>query len=158
MGRSTILAGRRIGRCGVYAWLATSTIDHFKLLSLVFIVVILYVMIFASAQALMTGVAQAHGMTGRLSAVYGFAFFIPAVLAALAGGWLVAHVSVRGTFLIAAGVTLVIALPARRAIRLVTPEQTRVNTRNADGERGCREQTIRSEAKCRYPRRQDTAP
>jgi MFS family permease len=93
----------------VYAWLAASTVDYFKLLSLVLIVVIVYVMIFASAQALMTGVAQAHGMTGRLSVVYGFGFFVPAVLSALAGGWLVAHASVRGTFLIAAGVTLVFA-------------------------------------------------
>jgi predicted MFS family arabinose efflux permease len=109
--RQYLLVGG-LAAAGVYAWLATSTIDQFKLLALVFIVVMLYVMIFASAQALMTGVAQAHGMTGRLSAVYGFAFFIPAVLAALAGGWLVAHVSVRGTFLIAAGVTLVIPLQA----------------------------------------------
>src|SRR5260370_34829565 len=99
-----------LAAAGAYAWLATSTIDYFKLLLLVFIVVIAYVMIFASAQALMTGVAQAHGMTGRLSVVYGFGIFIPAVLSALAGGWLVAHVSVRGTFLIAAGVTIVVAL------------------------------------------------
>jgi MFS family permease len=94
----------------MYLWLATSTIDYYKLLSLVLIVVTVYVMIFAAAQALMTGVAQAHGMTGRLSVVFGFGYFTPAVLSALAGGWLVAHVSVRGTFLTAAGVTLVIAL------------------------------------------------
>ncbi|MGA6973485.1 MAG: MFS transporter [Candidatus Binatus sp.] len=94
----------------MYLWLATSSIDYYKLLSLVLIVVTVYVMIFAAAQALMTGVAQAHGMTGRLSVVFGFGYFTPAVLSALAGGWLVAHVSVRGTFLIAAGVTLVIAL------------------------------------------------
>jgi MFS family permease len=101
-----------LAAAAAYAWLAASTIDYFKLLSLVFIVVIVYVMIFASAQALMTGVAQAHGMTGRLSVVFGFGFFVPAVLSALAGGWLVAHVSVRGTFLIAGGVTLVIVLQA----------------------------------------------
>ena len=99
-----------IAAAAVYLWIATSTIDYFKLLSLVLIVVTVYVMIFAAAQALMTGVAQAHGMTGRLSVVFGFGYFVPAVLSALAGGWLVAHVSVRGTFLIAAGVTIVIAL------------------------------------------------
>ena len=86
-----------------YLWLATSTIDYYKLLSIVFIVVIAYVMIFASAQALMTGVAQAHGMTGRLSVVFSFGYFTPAVISALAGGWLVAHASVGGTFLIAGG-------------------------------------------------------
>ena len=52
---------------------------------LVFIVVTVYVMIFAAAQALMTGVAQARGMTGRLSAVFGIGYFTPAVLSALAG-------------------------------------------------------------------------
>jgi MFS family permease len=109
--RQYLLVGA-LAAAGVYAWLAESTIDYFKLLSLVFIVVIAYMMIFASAQALMAGVAQANGMTGRLSVVYGFGFFVPAVLSALAGGWLVAHVAVRGTFLIAAGVTLVIALQA----------------------------------------------
>ncbi len=99
-----------LAAAAAYAWLAASTIDYLKLLSLVFIVVIVYVMIFASAQALMTGVAQAHGLTGRLSVVFSFGFLVPAVLSALAGGWLVAHVSVRGTFLIAGGVTLVIVL------------------------------------------------
>jgi MFS family permease len=95
---------------GMYVWLATSTIDYSKLVSLALIVVIVYVMIYAAAQALMTGVAQAYGMTGRLSVVFSFGYFTPAVLSALAGGWLVAHVSVRGTFLIAAGLTLTIAL------------------------------------------------
>jgi len=101
-----------LAAAGTYLWIATSTIDYSKLLSLVFLVVILYVMIFAAAQALMTGVAQSHGMTGRLSVAFSFGYFTPAVLSALAGGWLVAHASVRGTFLIAGAVTLVIALQA----------------------------------------------
>ena len=99
-----------LAAAGMYVWLATSTIDYSKLVWFALIVVIVYVMIYAAAQALMTGVAQAYGMTGRLSVVFGFGYFTPAVLSALAGGWLVAHVSVRGTFLIAAGVTLTIAL------------------------------------------------
>jgi MFS family permease len=107
--RQYLFAGG-LAAAGVYLWIATSTIDYSKLLFLVFIVVILYVVIFAAAQALMTGVAQAHGMTGRLSVVFGFGYFTPAVISAFAGGWLVAHASVRGTFLIAAGVTLVIAM------------------------------------------------
>jgi MFS family permease len=97
---------------GGYLWLATSPIDYYKLLSLVVVIVGVYVMIFASAQALMTGVAQAHGMTGRLSVAFSFGYFTPAVISALAGGWLVAHASVRGTFLIAGGVTIVIAMQA----------------------------------------------
>jgi MFS family permease len=107
--RQYLLAGAVIAS-GIYFWLATSSIDYFKLLSLVFVLVVVYVMIFAAAQALMTGVAQAYGMTGRLSVVFSFGYFVPAVISALAGGWLVAHASVRGTFLIAAMVTLVIGV------------------------------------------------
>ena len=94
----------------MYLWIASSTIGYLKLMSLVLVVVAAYVMIFSASQALMAGVAQANGMTGRLSVVFGFGFFVPAVMAALAGGWLVDHASVRGTFLIAAGLTLVIAV------------------------------------------------
>jgi MFS family permease len=57
-------------------------------------------------------VAQSYGMTGRLSVVFGIGYLTPAVLSALVGGWLVAHMSVRGTFFVAAGFTLVVALQA----------------------------------------------
>ena len=97
---------------GAYLWLAQSTTDYFKLMTLVFIVVVAYVMIFAAGQALMTGVAQAYEMTGRLSVVFGFGYFVPGVISALAGGWLVQHASVRGSFLISAGLTLVIVVQA----------------------------------------------
>ena len=95
-----------------YVWLAASAIDYFRLLSLTFVVVIFYLITYAAAQALITGVAQAHGMTGRLSVVFNFGYITPAVLSALAGGWLVAHLSVGGTFLIASGVTMVIVAQA----------------------------------------------
>src|SRR5258708_15488883 len=105
---------------GAYLWLATTTIDYFKLLSLVFVVVIAYVMVFASAQALMTGVAQAYGMTGRLSVVFGFGYFTPAVISALAGGLLVAHASVTGTFLNPSAVTILIAIQASARLQAST--------------------------------------
>jgi MFS family permease len=95
-----------------YYWLATSTIDYYKLLSIILIIVAVYVMIYTSAQAMMAGVAQAYGMTGRLSVAFSFGYFVPLVISALAGGWLVAHVSVRGTFLLVAGVTMAIAIQA----------------------------------------------
>src|SRR5260370_5064285 len=69
-------------------------------------------MIYPSAQAMMAGVAQASGMAGRLSVAFSFRYFVPLVISALAGGWLVANVSVRGTFLIVAGVTIAIAIQA----------------------------------------------
>lgn len=101
-----------LAAAGAYAWLAASTIDYYRLLSLTFIVVIFYLITYAAAQALMTGVARTQAMTGRLSVVFNFGFVAPAVLSALTGGWLVAHLSVGGTFLIAAGVTMVIAIQA----------------------------------------------
>jgi MFS family permease len=109
-----------VAAAAAYAWLAASTPDYFKLLWLVLIVVTLYVMVYAAAQALMAGVAQAHGMTGRLSVIFGIGFFTPAVVSALAGGWLVAHLAVGGTFLIAAGVTLIIAAQAFWKLEAVT--------------------------------------
>jgi MFS family permease len=121
-----------LAAAGVYLWLATSTIDYLKLLLLALLVVTAYVMIFAAAQALMTGVAQAHGMTGLLSVAFGFGIFAPAVLSALAGGWLVDHVSVRGVFLIAAGVTLAIALQALWRLKAVNDFE-RVRVRGEDG-------------------------
>ncbi|HEV2169528.1 MAG TPA: MFS transporter [Candidatus Binatus sp.] len=101
-----------VAAAGMYLWLAGSTLDYFKLLWFFLVVVTLYVMLYAAAQALMAGVAQARGMTGRLSVMFGIGFLTPAVVSALAGGWLVAHLSIGGTFVIAAAVTLVIAAQA----------------------------------------------
>jgi len=116
---------------GAYAWLAASTLDYFKLLWLILVVVTVYVMIYAAAQALMAGVAQANGMTGRISVMFGIGFLTPAVVSALAGGWLVAHISVSGTFLIAAGVTLVIAAQAFWRLDAVNEfEQSPVRSEN----------------------------
>ena len=95
-----------------YFWLASSTIDYYKLLSIILVIIAMYVMIYTSAQAMMAGVAQAYGMTGRLSVAFSFGYFVPLVISALAGGWLVAHVSVGGTFLLVAGVTIMIAIQA----------------------------------------------
>jgi MFS family permease len=92
-----------------YLYLGTAAITYSALLYAVLIAGVAYLVIAAGAQALMTGVAQAHLMTGRLSVVAGVATYVPAVISAFLGGWLVAHVPPRGTFIIAACVTGVIA-------------------------------------------------
>jgi len=106
------LLGGAIAAAGAYLWLGSVTITYASLLYAVLIAALAYLIMVASAQAMMTGVAQAHLMTGRLAVVFGFGFFIPAVISALAGGWLVANLSAHGTFVMAACLTMVIAVEA----------------------------------------------
>ncbi len=109
-----------------YLYLGVASIDYATLLYATLIAGIAYLIVIAGAQALMTGVAQAHLMTGRLSVVSGVATYMPAVISALLGGWLVAHVPARVTFLLAACVTALIAAQAfwrQRAV--IAFEQTK---------------------------------
>lgn len=107
--RAYLLAGAMVA-LGAYLYLGlASTIDYRSLLYATLIAGIAYLIVFAAAQALMTGVAQAHLMTGRLSVVSGLGTYVPAVISALLGGWLVAHLPPRATFIIAACVTAAIA-------------------------------------------------
>ena len=95
-----------------YAYLATVSIEYSNLLIATLIAGVAYLIVLTGGQALMTGVAQAHQMTGRLSVVAGVGTYLPAVISALLGGWLVAHVPARVTFIVAAIVTAVIAIQA----------------------------------------------
>ncbi|MHB8381804.1 MAG: MFS transporter [Candidatus Binataceae bacterium] len=109
--RGYLLAGAVLA-AGTYLWLSIASLNYTQLLVVLLIDGIAYMMITASTQALMTGVGQAQSMTGRLSVVFLLGYFVPAVIAALLGGWLVANVSARGTFVLAACVTIVIAVQA----------------------------------------------
>lgn len=107
--RAYLLAGATVA-LGAYLYLAlASTIDYRGLLYATLIAGIAYLTVIAAAQAMMTGVAQARLMSGRLSVVSGLGTYVPAVISALLGGWLVAHLTPRATFIIAAGVTAAIA-------------------------------------------------
>jgi len=97
---------------GAYLWLGGAALDYYSLLRGVVIAGVAYTIIAAAAQGLMTVVAQAHLMTGRLSVVFGFGIFVPLVVSALLGGWLVTHVSARGTFILAGCATAVIVAQA----------------------------------------------
>lgn len=97
---------------GAYLWLSRAPTEYYALLRGVVIAGVAYTIIAAAAQGLMTVVAQAHLMTGRLSVVFGFGIFVPLVVSALLGGWLVAHVSARGTFILAGCATAVIVAQA----------------------------------------------
>lgn len=97
---------------GAYLWLGRAPTEYNAMLCGVVIAGVAYTIIAAAAQGLMTVVAQAHLMTGRLSVVFGFGIFVPYVVSALLGGWLVAHVSARGTFILAGCATALIIAQA----------------------------------------------
>jgi predicted MFS family arabinose efflux permease len=109
--RAYLLVGAMIA-LAAYAYLAAASIEYSNLLLATLIAGVAYLIVLTGGQALMTGVAQAHQMTGRLSVVAGVGTYMPAVLSALLGGWLVAHVPAQVTFIVAAMMTAVIALQA----------------------------------------------
>jgi len=112
MGDRAYLLIGAIVALAAYLYLGMASLDYQTLLYATLIAGIAYLIVITAAQAMMTGVAQAHLMTGRLSVVAGVATYIPAVVSALLGGWLVAHVAARVTFIVAACITAVIAAQA----------------------------------------------
>ena len=110
MGDRAYLLFGAIVALGAYLYLGLALIDYRSLLYVTVVASIAYLIIIAAAQALMTGVAQAHLMSGRLSVVSGVGTYVPAVISALLGGWMVAHLPPRATFILAAGVTGLIAV------------------------------------------------
>jgi predicted MFS family arabinose efflux permease len=95
-----------------YLYLSATSITYPKLLYATLTMSVAYVIILAAGQAIMTGVAQERLMTGLLSVVSGVGTYVPAVLSAIMGGWLVANVAPAVTFVVAATMTAVIAAQA----------------------------------------------
>jgi MFS family permease len=106
-----------------YLWLSSAAINYHQLLWGVLAAAIAYTIISASAQGLMTAVAQAHLMTGSLSVVFLLGVFIPLVVSALLGGWLVEHASARGTFILAGCATAAIIAQAFWRLAEVTTSE-----------------------------------
>jgi MFS family permease len=104
-----------------YLCLALMDLDLRALTVLVLIVFVCFVFMSAAAGAMLTAVAQAHQMSGTLSTTSQSGTFVPQVLAALAGGWIVSHLSVRGTFVAAAAITGVVLI---QMMVSVNPEAT----------------------------------
>jgi predicted MFS family arabinose efflux permease len=126
--RFYLLVGATVA-LAAYLYLGIASITYSRLLYATLIAGIAYLIILSGSQALMTGVAQGHLMTGRLSVVSGVATYVPAVISALLGGWLVAHVPAHVTFLIAAVVTAVIAVQSFwRLDAVVAFEQSKVRS------------------------------
>jgi MFS family permease len=104
-----------------YLCLALMDLDLRALTVLVLIVFVCFVFMSAAAGAMLTAVAQARLMSGTLSTTSQSGAFVPGVLAALAGGWIVSHLSVRGTFVAGAVVTVFVLI---QMMVSVNPEAT----------------------------------
>jgi hypothetical protein len=72
----------------------------------------------------MTAVAQERLMTGRLSVVASFAIFVPGVISAMSGGWLVANLRPSGTFAVIAAVTAIVLIQSVWRPKAIAPFET----------------------------------
>lgn len=97
---------------GLYLWLSFGEISFQRLLAAVLLATLTFRVLYAACWGLVTEVAQARLMTGRLSVLGNTVAYIPGSLALLAGGWLSTHVSARGVFGLGAAITMVIFLQA----------------------------------------------
>lgn len=91
-----------------YLWASGGGGSYRVLLIAIVLAMIAYQMIDAAAQAWMTAIAQARGMTGRLSALTEIMESAVAAAAMLAGGWMVGRVSIGTVFVLAAAVTMAV--------------------------------------------------
>ena len=137
LGDRAYLLWGALGAAASYLCLGTIHIDYRALLGLVLLAGISYLVIGAGGNAMATGVAQGNAMSGRLSVVALVGSFVPATIAAVAGGWLVASVSPAIAFVSAAGVTLLIAAQAFWKLDAVTAfEVTEEHPRDRRGLEG----------------------
>ena len=93
-----------------YLWLATGPISYLKLLGAITLAMVAYQMVDTASQALMTTVGQRRAMTGRLSSLAEMLASVASLTAAIAGGWMIVHVSMQTVFLAAAALTALVFL------------------------------------------------
>jgi len=110
------LALGALATAGCYLWLAFMHLNLRALTALVLAATVCFLFMFSAAQAMLTAVAQARRMSGTLSATSLSGVFVPILLAAVAGGWIVTHLSARGTFVAAASIALVVLIQMTVAV------------------------------------------
>jgi MFS family permease len=94
----------------VFLVLAVLKLSYAGLFVGVFVAMIAFRFIAAAYQGLMALTAQEQFMSGRLSALWQVISMVASFAAGLAGGWVSAHLSSSGTFLLMAGLTALIGL------------------------------------------------
>lgn len=93
-----------------YLYLANSQVTYTRLLVALLFLMAGAQMVATIIQAVSAAAAQRDGTTGRLSAVYWIGYNLQIAMASLAGGWLTSHATPHRTFLVLAGLSVVIAL------------------------------------------------
>ena len=96
----------------VFAWLAVSPLTYWGLFAGMMVAMISTRFIRAAFQGLMALLGQEKLMSGRLTVVWQVVESIPAALAAFYGAWVAAHLKPSETFLIVAGIALLLAAVA----------------------------------------------
>jgi predicted MFS family arabinose efflux permease len=94
----------------VFLWLAYSQLSYSGMLAGMLLVMVLYRFVAAAYQALLALVGQEQLMTGRLSVVWNIVSALPYVAGGFAGGWIAQNLPPSRTFLLAAALTLALAL------------------------------------------------
>ncbi len=93
----------------IFVWLAFTNVSYGGLFAGVFLVMLTFRFISAAYQGLMALVGQEQLVSGRLSALWNIVSTIPYVAGGLASGYLAEHLPPRQTFLLIAGLTMLIA-------------------------------------------------
>ncbi len=94
---------------GVFVWLALTEVSYAGLFAGMLLVMLSFRFISAAYQGLMALVGQEQLVSGRLSALWNIFSTLPYVAGGLASGYLAEHLRPRQTFLLVAGLTMLIA-------------------------------------------------
>lgn len=94
----------------IFCWMAYFGLSLAGLFAGMLLAMVSFQFISASYSGLMALVGQEQLMSGRLASLLGIASLVPAIVGAVASGWLVAHASSRHAFLVVAALALAIAL------------------------------------------------
>jgi MFS family permease len=93
----------------IFAWMAFTPLSYEGLLAGIFLTMASFRFVAAAYQGLLALVGQEKLMSGRLSALWQIMSGLPYTLGGLVSGWVADNLEPRTTFLIAAGLCLVIA-------------------------------------------------
>jgi MFS family permease len=94
----------------IYGWMAMGHISYGSLLLGMTVAILGFRLVIAAYQGLLALVAQEALMSGRLSTLWNIGSYVPLAIAIFAAGFISEHLTPRATFLIAAGLTLLVAL------------------------------------------------
>jgi Na+/melibiose symporter-like transporter len=93
----------------IFVWMSFTTITYSGMLIGMLLVMTSYRFVAAAYQGLLALVGQEQMMSGRLSALWQIVSSLPYILGALASGWVAEHLAPDKTFLLVAGLCLVVA-------------------------------------------------